>query len=205
MFSGQDRGVDIIFKEMVSMGKPFPEYRVYNDSVSLTIRSSTEDMAFVKFIVQEQDKQQKIFPLSELMIMRYLADNKRIKLSDAHILIQSSLEEAKKSCNNLVKMGFIESIGKDYMLTAKVYDAIKTDVEYAQDQIVRYIKAKDRILEYLNTNEFIKNEKIQELCGFTRQQVRMTTEKMRSEDLIELVGKGRGARYILKKCVSKCV
>ena len=50
-----------------------------------------------------------------------------------------------------------------------------------------------------------KNEKIQELCGFTRQQVRMTTEKMRSEDLIELVGKGRGARYILKKCVSKCV
>lgn len=185
MFSGQDRGVDIIFKEMVSMGKPFPEYRVYNDSVSLTIRSSTEDMAFVKFIVQEQDKQQKIFPLSELMIMRYLADNKRIKLSDAHILIQSSLEEAKKSCNNLVKMGFIESIGKDYMLTAKVYDAIKTDVEYAQDQIVRYIKAKDRILEYLNTNEFIKNEKIQELCGFTRQQVRMTTEKMRSEDLIE--------------------
>lgn len=194
------QGVDIIYREMVSMGKPYPEYRVYNDAVSLTLKSSIEDMAFVKFIVQEQDRQQRNLSLAELMIMRYLAEAKRIKLSKAQELIQSSLEDARRSCTNLVKMGLIEAVAKDYMLTAKVYDAIKTDVEYARDQVVRYIKAKDRILEYLDNdkNAFITNEKIQELCGFTRQQARITTEKMRSEELIELLGKGRGAKYVLK-------
>ena len=31
--------------------------------------------------------------------------------------------------------------GKEYMLTAKVYDAIKSDVEYTQDTVIRYVKA----------------------------------------------------------------
>ena len=30
------QGVDIIFKEMMSMGKPFPQYTVFNDAVLLT-------------------------------------------------------------------------------------------------------------------------------------------------------------------------
>jgi len=194
------QGVDIIFKEMVSMGKPFPEYRVYNDAVALTIKSSIEDEAFVKFVVQEQDTRQKNFSLAELMILRFLSENKRIKLSEAQELTQLSIEDARRCCNLLVKMGLIETVAKNYMLTAKVYEAIKTDVSYTQDQVVRYIKAKDMILEYLSNgrNTSITNEKIQVLCGYTRQQARMTTEKMRSEGLIELVGKGRGARYVLK-------
>ena len=31
------QGVDIIFKEMMSMGKPFPQYTVFNDAVLLKI------------------------------------------------------------------------------------------------------------------------------------------------------------------------
>ena len=194
------QGVDIIFKEMVSMGKAFPEYRVYNDAVTLTIKSSIEDEAFVKFIVQEQEERQKNFSLSELMILRFLAENKRIKLSEAQELTQTSIEDTRRSCSSLAKMGLIQIVAKDYMLTAKVYEAIKTDVSYTQDQVVRYIKAKEMIIEYLinGQNTFITNEKIQELCGFTRQQARMTTDKMRSEELIELVGNGRGAKYILE-------
>lgn len=192
------QGVDIIFREMISMGKPYPEYHVYNDAVSLTIKSAIEDIAFVKFIVQEQDSRQTILSLAELMILRYLADNKRIRLSEAQELTQTPVDSVKKSFNSLARMGFIEAVGKDYMLTAKVYAAIKTDVKYTQDQVVRYIKAKSMILEYLKGNDSVANEKIQELCGFTRQQARSTVDKMRAEGLIELIGKGRGAKYILK-------
>lgn len=46
--------MDIIYREMVSMGKPYPEYHVFSDAVSLTLRSSVEDMSFVKFVVAEQ-------------------------------------------------------------------------------------------------------------------------------------------------------
>ena len=38
--------------------------------------------------------------------------------------------------------------------------------------------------------------KIQEMCGFTKQQARSVLDKMRSESLINLKGKGPAARYV---------
>jgi ATP-dependent DNA helicase RecG len=189
------QGVDIIFREMISSGKPYPQYHAYNEAVTLTIFSAIDDVNFVKFIASEQDKLQKILPLSELMILRYLTDNKRIILSEAQELTQLPLTETRKSCNNLVRDGLIGLSGKEYMLTAKVYDAIKSDVEYTQDTVIRYVKAKSLIEEYLQSAEFITNEKIRELCGFTRQQARITLDKMRSEGILRLEGQGRVARY----------
>ena len=189
------QGVDIIFREMISSGKPYPQYHAYNEAVTLTIFSAIDDVNFVKFIASEQDKLQKILPLSELMILRYLADNKRIILSEAQELTQLPLKETRKSCNNLVRDGLIGLSGKEYMLTAKVYDAIKSDVEYTQDTVIRYVKAKSLIEEYLQSAEFITNEKIRELCVFTRQQARITLDKMRSEGILRLEGQGRVARY----------
>ena len=189
------QGVDIIFREMISSGKPYPQYHAYNEAVSLTIFSAIDDVNFVKFIASEQDKLQKILPLPELMILRYLTDNKRIILSEVQGLTQLPVAEARKSCNNLVRDGLIGLSGKEYMLTAKVYDAIKSDVEYAQDTVIRYVTAKSSIEEYLHSAEFITNEKIRELCGFTRQQARTTLDRMRSEGILRLEGQGRVARY----------
>ena len=45
------------------------------------------------------------------------------------------------------------------------------------------------ILEYLQTKDQITSAKIQEMCGFTKQQARSVIDKMRSEDLITLTGK----------------
>lgn len=40
---------------MISSGKPFPEYKSYNDAVSLTIYSAIDDIDFVKFIANEEN------------------------------------------------------------------------------------------------------------------------------------------------------
>lgn len=190
------QGVDIIFREMISMGKPYPEYHVFSDAVSLTLRSAIEDMSFVKFIVEEQDKNQYILSLAELMILRFVAENRQIKLADAQKLAQISLDDTRKCCSNLVHLGLLESVGKEYMLTARVYEAVKTDLDYTRDKVVQYIKAKQMILEYLEKNDSITNAAIQELCGFTKQQARGTIDKMRQENILEKIGSGRAARYI---------
>lgn len=52
-------------------------------------------------------------------------------------------------------------------------------------------------LEYLQTNDQITSAKIQEMCGFTKQQARSVIDKMRSEKLINLNGKGPAARYVI--------
>ena len=191
------QGVDIIYKDMVSMGKPYPRYRSFNDAVSLTIFSAIDNTEFVKFITEVQDKNSKIMSLAEMMILRDLLDNRREQLSELSRKVQKSLDETKKSCNELISSGLIEIVGKEYMLTAKVYEALKSDVEYTRDKTVQYIKAKNMILEYLQTNDQITSAKIQEMCGFTKQQARSVIDKMRSERLINLNGKGPAARYVI--------
>ena len=53
------------------------------------------------------------------------------------------------------------------------------------------------ILEYLQTKDQITSAKIQEMCGFTKQQARSVIDKMRSDKLITLSGKGPAAKYVM--------
>lgn len=98
--TGQE--VDIIFKDMISMGKPCTRYRTFNDTVSLTIFSTIDNIEFVKFITEVQDKNSKIMPLAEIMILRNLLDNREEQLSELSRNVPKFLDEAKKSCNELI-------------------------------------------------------------------------------------------------------
>ena len=193
------QGVDIIFREMLSSGKPFPEYRSYNDAVSLTIYSAVDDVDFVKFIANEENGLSRSFSLSELMILRYLKDNRKITMSEAESLIQEARDQAQNACNNLKRYGLIELSGNEYMLTAKIYDELKNSVDYTKDKAIQYIKAREMILEYIRDRGFINNELVRELCGFSQKQARIILQRMRKENLIELSEKGRYAKYIIKK------
>lgn len=193
------QGVDIIFREMISSGKPFPEYKSYNDAVSLTIYSAIDDIDFVKFIANEENGLSRSFSLSELMILRYLKDNRKITMSEAESLIQEARDQAQNACNNLKRYGLIELSGNEYMLTAKIYDELKNSVDYTKDKAIQYIKAREIILEYIRDRGFINNELVRELCGFSQKQARIILQRMRKENLIELSEKGRYAKYIIKK------
>lgn len=193
------QGVDIIFREMLSSGKPFPEYRSYNDAVSLTIYSAVDDVDFVKFIANEENELGRTFSLSELMVLRYLKDNSKITVPETERLIQGDRDQAQNACNNLKRYGLIELSGNEYMLTAKIYDELKNSVDYTKDKAIQYIKAREMILEYIRDSGFINNELVRELCGFSQKQARIILQRMRKENLIELSEKGRYAKYIIKK------
>ncbi len=193
------QGVDIIYKEMVTMGKPYPVYRVFNDAVQLTIGNVMEDPEFVKFVVNEQDSKKITFSLAQLMVLRYIAENRKIKLTEAQRVAQITDDEAKKCCSDLMNLGLIEAAGKEYMLTARVYDAIKSDVDYTRDRVVQYIKAKEMIIEYIKIHGFITRMTVQELCGFSNQQARRTVEKMKADNIIEMSCSGKYAKYVLAK------
>lgn len=151
--SGQ--GIDIMYREMVSMGKPYPEYTVFNDAIRLTLYSVLEDEGFVRFITETQDKNMFTFSLPELMILRYLFENKTINLSTAKVLTQQSLNEVKHALISLEKYGLIELSGRVYMMTPSSYHKVKSDVQYTQDKTVTYLKSKSLILDYLSTHDSI--------------------------------------------------
>lgn len=74
------QGVDSIFRDMVSMGKPYPRYKSYNDAVSLTIFSAIDNTQFVKFITEVQYNNSRIMPLAEMMILSDLVNNRKVQL-----------------------------------------------------------------------------------------------------------------------------
>ena len=192
------QGVDIMFKDMVSLGKPYPRYKSFSDAVSLTIYNAIDNTEFVKFIVEIQEKNSEIMSLAEMMILRDLIDNRKESLSVLANTVQKSLDETKKSCNKLIANGLIEIVGKEYMLTAKVYEVLKSDIEYTRDKTIQYIKAKNMIIDYLETenNDRITSAKIQEMCGFTKQQARSTIDKMRSEGILDICKHGKNSYYV---------
>lgn len=83
------------------------------------------------------------------------------------------------------------------MLTARVYEAVKSDVEYTRDKAVQYIRAKEMIVEYIKKHGSTTKSTVQVLCGFSEQQARRTLEKMQKEDIIKLANGGRYAKYTL--------
>lgn len=111
--------------------------------------SRIDDIEFVKFIAEEQNSRQWNFSLAELMILRFLTDNRRISFSEAKELSQGTKDITQKSLNSLIKKGLIEISGKKYMLTAKMYQAVKSDIEYMQDKVLQYVKAKGLIMQYM--------------------------------------------------------
>ena len=135
------------------------------------------------------------------MIVRHLIEHKSIGLKEAEELTQLDETQAQKSLRTLVDFGYVEQNGKEYMLTAKVYDALKGDIEYVRDKVVTYIRAKEMIKEYLIKAGRINISTVQELCGFSHKQARAVLHKMQAEEIIVIGAKGKYAYYILKQGV----
>lgn len=195
--SGQ--GVDIIFRDMIFLGKPTPTYTTYSDAITLTLKSNLEDEQFTKFLSEEQDKKQVIFNTSQLIILKYLKDNGIITLEDASKCSQLSIEDVQNVINELINYGYVERNGiKKYILTEKVYYTFGDDVGYIKDKDVEYIRAKDMIIQYLKKNVSINNSKVRELCGCDSRKSKYYLDKMMEEMLLEPKGERKHRVYLLK-------
>lgn len=68
-------------------------------------------------------------------------------------------------------------------------------MEYTRDKQFSILRLKYD-LEYLQINDQITSAKIQEMCGFTKQQARSVIDKMRSEELIDICRQGNKSYYV---------
>ena len=193
------QGVDIIYREILSMGKPYPVYTHYSDSVQLTIYSANENLDFVKFIIQEQESKQIAFSLAELMILRYVVDNKKIILGKAIEVTQAAEDEVRHSLKQLQELGILEVVGKQYNFTSRVYECLSDKIHYVQDKTVTQLKAKHLITEYLEKEGNINKQQVMELCGFSDKQARTILRKLIEDEFLVLLEKGKYSKYGLRK------
>lgn len=196
--SGQ--GVDIIFKDMLSLGKSAPEYNLYSEAVSLTLRSSLEDIEFLKFITKEEETNGE-FSVSEICILKYIKSNKTITLGKAAEVAQITTQSAANVLNKLCqKRNVLQREARNkYMFTHRVYESLDDKVEYTKDKDFDEIQANVMILDYLTKNKYITRKEVERLCGFSPATSKRILKELREQEKIVLEGQSKSSRYKLKE------
>ncbi|WP_042354548.1 ATP-binding protein [Bacillus rubiinfantis] len=196
--SGQ--GVDIIFKDMLSLGKSAPEYNLYSEAVSLTLRSSLEDIEFLKFITKEEENNGE-FSVSEICILKYIKSYKTITLGKAAEVAQITTQSAANVLNKLCqKRNILQREARNkYMFTHRVYESLDDNIEYTKDKDFDEIQANVMILDYLTKNKYITRKEVERLCGFSPATSKRILKDLRDQEKIVLEGQNKSSRYKLKK------
>lgn len=192
--SGQ--GVDIIFKDMLSLGKLAPYYNIYQEAIQLTLFSNLDDVDFLKFITKEEERAGG-FTVQEICVLKYVKENKTMTLLEASEVAQINQQAVTTVLNKLIQKNILQrdKINK-YMFTHRVYEEFSDQVEYIKDKEFNEIQARAMILEYLNENEYITRAEVEKLCGFSTTTSKRVLNKMRDAKGIRLVGKGSSSRYV---------
>lgn len=192
--SGQ--GVDNIYLDTLSEGKPAPDYSKTDDfCVTLILSSKIEDAAFSQYVYSIQDS---------------LPDDSKLTVYDVITLNSIRLSKNrqnldKKIVANLLKAGYIEQRGR----TSGTYYILSRDYYEMAGRLSEYSKLTDwdesQVLSMVAS--FLKNNKVAKMGDFanlfighlSRKQVRAYIEKLVDSDMLSYDGDGKMRTYFLSK------
>lgn len=192
--SGQ--GIDKIYRETLSEGKPTPDYSRSTDfRVELHLSAVVENKAFalfIKAVQQDLDDDQKLSALDIYALNRILNDDYE--------------QVNRDTIKTLVKKGLVEKKGKtkgtSYILSRQYYDFTDNGAEYFKkkeewDPTMTYTF----VTSYLLTHQSGKMKDFVKLFDnhLSRKQVRTAIYSLVDLGTLSTTGKGAGTRYILTK------
>lgn len=192
--SGQ--GVDNIYLDTLSEGKPAPDYSKTDDfCVTLILSSKIEDAAFSQYINLIQDS---------------LSDDAKLTVYDVltlNTIRQSKNRRAldKKIVANLLRAGYIEQrgktsgtyyiLGKDYYEMAGKLSEYSKLTDWDEDQVLSMISS------FLERNKSAKMGDFANLFSghLSRKQIRAYIEKLVERGVLSYVGDGKMRTYSLSE------
>lgn len=194
------RGIDKIYTAMLRSGHAIPDYSAStNASVVLRLNSTELDENYIKMIVSEESRLQKVMPLDALIVLSVLKVERRTSISRLSAAIQKTISDARSIVEWLIELGMVEGIGngsaRRYMLSAKVYSITKNKAGYTRQRGWDTIQERELIVMHLNQYNKITRDDIVELCRCTPNHASWLLRQLVKDNVIQLYGAGRGAFY----------
>lgn len=192
--SGQ--GVDNIYLNTLSEGKPAPDYSKTDDfCVTLILSSQIEDSAFSQYIKSIQDS---------------LPDDAKLTVYDVMTLntIRQTRNRQtldKKTVANLLKAGYIEQRGKTsgtyYILSKEYYEIAGRLSEYSKMTDWDENQVLSMVASFLKKN---RTAKMGDFVGLfsghlSRKQIRIYIEKLVENEMLSYEGEGKMRTYYLSR------
>ena len=197
------RGIDRIFQGSLVYGRNLPDYTQSNSTmVKLFIPKGPTDKEFIEMLSKEQKKLGHSLPIYSLLILNALKNSSRMNIQDLSEGINLHENRLKAAVELLVEAGIVEAggngRGRYYMLSSKSYKRAKNTVAYVRQKDIDPIRYEALILELLEKKKDVCRADVVELVHVTPSQAFRILKKMADKGKIQLVGKGSGAKYILK-------
>ena len=195
------RGIDRIYEGSIIYGRPWPDYSESTERyVKLFIQRAKPDDSFTKMIRNEEIKQGRALPINSLLILSVIQQQKRATIDDLILFIHVSESRIKANVENLIESGLVESSGygktRSYTLSSKVYKAQNNIMGYVKKNGIDDLKNEALVIKLAEKQDgYVTREDVMELLNLNDSQAYRVLKKIANANKVELIGKGRSARY----------
>jgi ATP-dependent DNA helicase RecG len=190
-------GVDMMYEQMLRLGKEPPWFIPDELSVRVVIRNDTFDEPFAAF-VQQQLRTGPQPTLEQLLVLGHLKRRLEVDVTTAMRLLQRNEEEASEVLAGMARDGLLERVGIGkgavYQLTHETAEQLGVST---LGRLLTPTEQEARVLAYVQARESITNRECQRVCGLTRHQARHLLTRLVEAGQFKQTGQGKGTRYVL--------
>lgn len=194
------RGVGIIYAGQLRNGRIPPDYSTSTVAgVTVILPGGAADLKFVELLVTEENRRQRTFSVSELLILAHLWRERQVDTQSITKLIQRGEAEARAVTENLVESGLVEARGsgkgRSYILSASVYRELGQSASYVHAKGFESEQMEQMILQYVKAHGRVTRQDVMELCRVNENQAAYLLKKLVKSDELQRIGMGRTAAY----------
>lgn len=194
------RGVGIIYAGQLRNGRIPPDYSTSTVAgVNVILPGGPADLKFVELLVTEENRRQRTFSVSELLILAHLWRERQVEPQAITKLIQHGEIQARTVLESLVESGLVEAHGsgkgRSYILSAGVYRELGQAVSYVHAKGFESEQMEQMILQYVKAHGKVTRQEAMELCRINENQAAYLLKKLVKRGDLQSVGSGRTAGY----------
>lgn len=195
------RGVDLIYRGMLRFGRHNPDFS-QSDSHSVVLRLSmaTADEAFLKLVLEEENKRGGQVPIDSLIILATLREQRRASSEQLSEWLQKDVSRIASSVESLVESGLLQAHGagrgRSYTLSPDLYRLLGKKVEYTRQAGFDRLQHEQMVEKYLSQQGRITRQEVIELCRLTPDQAYKLLKRLCEENSIIKHGDRKSAYYV---------
>jgi len=182
------RGIDIIYRGQLRNGRPAPNYsRTTEVNVTVTLNSGPSDLDFVRLSVEVGNRLDRSVRADDLLTLWEVWRQGQVDPETLQPLLQRDLAHAAHVLETLARHGVLQQMDDTLYRLAPVLAQEAPTAPGPEEAILAYVQEQGSIAR----------REAAELCGLTEKQAEYRLGKLAEAGELQLVGKGRGAHYVM--------
>ncbi|MGO4396170.1 ATP-binding protein [Variovorax sp. M-6] len=194
------RGVDKIYRGMLRLGRPEPDYRrTDTHNVVLQLATVDADEAFLRLVVSEEGRRGAALPIDSLIALAALRELKRLTTEELALHIQRDPAQARRTLEALLEAGLAQAHGatkgRTYTLAPGIYQADGDKAAYTRQAGFAAIQHEQMVLSYAMQHGRVTRADVITLCRLSPDQAAKLLKRMKEQGRLVQHGERRWASY----------